>query len=182
MPQVQIKGIEMVPINKLVLNPKNPNKHTKDQIKRLADIIEYQGWRYPVKVSKRSGFVTSGHGRIDAAKLKGWPDVPVSFQDYDSEAQEYADLVSDNSIAEWSELDFSAINTELPDLGPDFDLDLLGIKDFVLDLAAEAPLDDKPDAQDKGGNHILEVHLPNEQEMVAVYEELLSRGFIVKYK
>lgn len=134
-PHVHIKDIQLVPISTLVPHPKNPNKHPPEQVARLAEIIEFQGWRYPVKVSNRSGFVTSGHGRIEAAKLKGWTDVPVSYQDYESEAQEYADVVSDNAIAEWSDLDLSSINTDIGDLGPDFDIDLLGIKDFVLEPA-----------------------------------------------
>lgn len=124
---------ELVEVAGLKEHPKNSNKHPTDQIERLARILEYQGWRYPVKVSKRSGYVTSGHGRILAAKLNGWREVPVSFQDYDDETQEIADVTSDNAIASWAELDLGTINAFVPDLGPDFDLDLLGIKDFTLD-------------------------------------------------
>lgn len=133
--KVHCKFDEMKPISELTTHPKNRNAHPKDQIERLAKILDYQGWRYPVKISKRSGFVTSGHGRIEAAKLNGWTKVPVNFQDYESEEQEYADLIADNSIASWSELDFAAINADIPDLGPDFNLDLLGIRDFELEPA-----------------------------------------------
>ncbi len=59
--------------------------------------------------------------------------VPISVQDYDSEAQEYADVQSDNAIAAWAELDLAGINLDIGELGPDFDLDLLGIKGFGLD-------------------------------------------------
>ncbi len=121
-------------------NPKNMNKHPAEQIARLAKILEYQGWRYPVKVSKQSGFVTSGHGRIEAAKLNGWTQVPVNFQDYDDEDQEYADLVADNSIASWAELDLSLINLEIQNLGPDFDIEMLGLKDFKIDIAEAGPI------------------------------------------
>lgn len=115
-------------------HPKNRNKHPKEQIDRLAKIIEYQGWRYAVKVSSRSGFVTSGHGRVETAKtLKS--KVPVVYQDYDSEEQEYADVQADNAIASWAELDLSGINFDMPDLGPEFDIDMLGIKDFTLDIS-----------------------------------------------
>lgn len=120
----------MVSVKELKPNPLNRNSHPKDQVERLAKILEYQGWRYPIKVSKRSGLITSGHGRLEAAKLLKLKEVPVSFQDYADEAQEYADTVSDNSIASWSELDLSGINSDIVDLGPDFDLDLLGIKEF----------------------------------------------------
>lgn len=133
-PKVQINEIEMVKIGDLKEHPKNRNRHPEDQIERLAKIIEYQGWRYPIKVSKKTGFVTSGHGRLLAAKLRGWDEVPVSYQEYDSEEQEYADVQSDNAISLWSELDRSLINLDLEHLGPDFDIDLLGIQNFTLEV------------------------------------------------
>ncbi len=117
-------------------HPKNRNKHSEEQIDRLAKILTYQGWRYPIKVSKRSGFITSGHGRVMAALKLDMKQVPVSVQAYESDEQEYADVQSDNAIAAWSELDLSLISADLGDLGPDFNIDLLGIKDFTLDFAA----------------------------------------------
>lgn len=130
---------EMVHVKTLKVHPKNRNVHPQDQIERLAKVLEYQGWRYPIKVSKLSGCITSGHGRLLAAKLLKWKEVPVNFQDYDSEAQEYADVQADNAIASWSELDLSAINGDIGDLGPDFDIDLLGIKNFKIDLCEDEP-------------------------------------------
>lgn len=124
---------KLVSIKELKAHPQNRNQHPKDQIERLAKILDYQGWRYPIKVSKRSGFITSGHGRLEAAKHLKLKEVPVSFQDYTDEAQEYADLQADNAIASWSELDLSAINTDIGDLGPDFDIDLLGIQNFTIE-------------------------------------------------
>ena len=105
-------------IAELSPHPKNRNAHPSDQIKRLAKILEYQGFCYPIKISKLSGYITSGHGRLEAAKLNGWTEVPVNYQDYEDETQEYADLQADNAIASWAELDFSGINADLGDLGP----------------------------------------------------------------
>lgn len=134
----------LISVKELKPNPLNRNSHPKDQIDRLAKILEYQGWRYPIKVSKRSGLITSGHGRLEAAKLLKWKEVPVSFQDYESEEQEYADTISDNSIASWSELDLSGINSDLTNLGPDFDIDLLGIKDFCIDVSEKDSSENDP--------------------------------------
>lgn len=119
--------------SKLVFNPKNNNKHSEEQIDRLAKLIDFNGFRNPVIVSNRSGFVIAGHGRLMAAKKIGMSLVPVMYQEFDSEAQEYAYLTSDNAIASWSDLDLSMVNTEMLDLGPDFDIDMLGIKDFVIE-------------------------------------------------
>jgi DNA modification methylase len=132
---IRANEIKHIPINELKPHPKNPNKHGKDQIDRLADIIRYQGFRRPITVSNLSGYVTVGHGRIEAAKKLGMEFVPVTFQDYDDDTQEYADIVADNAIDDWAELDFAMVNAEVPELGPDFDIDLLGIRDFEIEPA-----------------------------------------------
>ncbi len=136
---------ELIDPKSLKQHPKNRNKHSKEQIDRLCKILEYQGWRYPIKVSKRSGLITSGHGRLMAALKMGLTEVPVCYQDYDSDEQEYADLQADNAIASWSELDLSGINLDIQDLGPDFDIDLLGIKNFTIDVAEKEGEDEIPE-------------------------------------
>jgi hypothetical protein len=130
---VQSKDIKLIDIDKLVFNPKNNNKHSKEQIDRLSKLIEFQGFRNPVIVSNRTGFVVAGHGRIEAARKIGMDKVPVMYQDFDNEAQEYAYLTSDNAIASWAELDLGMVNTEMLEFGPEFDVDMLGIKDFVIE-------------------------------------------------
>jgi hypothetical protein len=127
---------ECLPISQLkgCFHPRNRNQHSEDQIQRLAEILKYQGIRYPVKISKQSGAITSGHGRVLAAELNGWNSFPVNYQDYDDETQEYADVQADNAIASWAELDLSAINMDLGELGP-FNLEMLGIKNFHVDAS-----------------------------------------------
>jgi DNA modification methylase len=122
-------------ITELKPHPKNPNSHTKDQIERLSKVMKYQGFRSPIRVSNLSGYIIAGHGRLLAAKKLGLKEVPVIYQDYESDDQEYADLVADNALAEWSELDLGSINTDIADLGPDFDIDMLGLKDFEIEFA-----------------------------------------------
>jgi len=133
--QIQAKDIVLVPIGEIKLNPKNRNKHPKEQIDRLADIIKYQGFRRPVTISNRSGTLSCGEGRYLAAKKLKMTHIPATYQDYDSEEQEYADGIADNALDKWAELDLSGINVDLAELGPDFDINLLGLKDFVLDMS-----------------------------------------------
>lgn len=132
--EIKSTDIQIVDIGSLIPNPKNNNKHPQEQIDRLAKLIKYQGFRNPLVVSKRSGFVLCGHGRIEAAKMAGLKQVPVMFQDFENEAQEYSYLTSDNAIASWAEIDLSLVNSEMLDLGPDFDIEFLGLKNFALDL------------------------------------------------
>lgn len=124
---VHCSHTEMVPIGKLVENPRNPNKHPERQLKLLSKIIQGQGWRSPVVVSKRSGFIVKGHGRYQAALLAGLEEVPVDYQEYDSEASEWADMIADNRIAELSEISFGELDGLLTEFGEmDFDFELTG--------------------------------------------------------
>lgn len=132
---IRSKEIKLVSVKEINLNPNNRNGHSKEQIDRLAQIIAYQGFRNPVTISNRTGVLIAGEGRYLAAKQLGIKEIPAIYQDFESEEQEYAYGISDNSIASWSELDLAGINLDLGDLGPDFDIDLLGLKDFVLDVA-----------------------------------------------
>lgn len=124
-------------IENLVPNPKNPNKHPKRQIEMLAKIIKHQGQRAPVVVSARSGFITKGHGRLEAIKSLGWSHVAVDVQEYESEALEYADMVADNKIAELAESDDLMIIADARAF-PMLDVDMLGIPGIDL-KPAELP-------------------------------------------
>lgn len=143
LPAIRCEHSRLAPLDSLTPHPKNPNTHSPEQIERLAEIIAYQGFRHPIVVSKRSGFIVAGHGRLAAAERLGMREVPVDEQDFESDEAEYAFLVSDNAIAEWALLDLAAVNLEVPALGPDFDINMLGIKDFTIDAAER---DEDPDA------------------------------------
>jgi hypothetical protein len=179
--EIKSKDITVTPIGKLVFNPKNNNKHPKEQIDRLAQLIEYQGFRNPIVVSTRTGFVVAGHGRIEAAKKLGIKEVPVMFQDFENEAQEYAYLTSDNAIALWAELDLSKVNIEMLDLGPDFDIDLLGIEKFTIEPLEKFEMEDEL-RDDLNRKFILEITFPNDMELADIRDDLISRGYIVKEK
>jgi ParB-like chromosome segregation protein Spo0J len=111
----------------LVDNPRNPNKHPDSQIALLAKVIKHQGWRSPIVVSRRSGFVVAGHGRLQAAKLLQVEKVPVDYQEFATEADEIAHLMADNRLAELAETDGSILKDILIELDTgDFDMDVTG--------------------------------------------------------
>ena len=122
-------------------NPGNPNRHSAHQIQLLAAIIQEQGWRAPVTVSKRSGLIVRGHGRLEAALLLGCTEIPVDEQDYASEAEELADLLADNRLSELAELDegdLKRVIERLREADPSFDIELTGfMEDELLKLFAE---------------------------------------------
>ncbi len=122
---------ELVPLKSLKASKHQRNKHPQDQIERLAKIMDKHGVRHPIHISKLSGEVCFGHGRWAAAKHNKWKEFPVVYQDFASDEEEYACVQSDNAIAGWAELDLSAITMDLDKFGPEFDIDLLGLKDFM---------------------------------------------------
>ncbi len=125
---------ESVALEALVGNPRNPNQHPAAQIEMLAKIIAAQGWRAPITVSRRSGFVVRGHGRLAAAHVLGTECAPVDYQEYESEAAEWADLIADNRIAELAEIDLSALSDLLKELDTaQFDMGLTGFDEFELE-------------------------------------------------
>ena len=113
----------LVYVVELKPNPKNPNTHPASQIELLGKIIKEQGWRAPITVSKRSGLIVKGHGRLEAAFKAGISKAPVDFQDYESEAAEHADMVADNRLAELAVVDNSKLSELMKELN-DFDIDL----------------------------------------------------------
>jgi ParB-like chromosome segregation protein Spo0J len=146
-PLVNCAFDELVPLEKLVPNPRNPNQHPQSQVALLAKVIAHQGWRSPVVVSTRSGFIVAGHGRYEAAKVLGLSAVPVDYQDFATEADEWAHLVADNRLAELAEADESALKGLLAELkAGDFDLDLAGFDAMALEaLLADPPQPEAPE-------------------------------------
>jgi hypothetical protein len=90
------------------LKPHPDNAHRSHPAKQL-DLYERviagdgnvkgNGWRKSLVVSKRSGFITKGHGAWQMAKRRGWQ-LPVEYQDYQSLEEERRDLLADNKLPE----------------------------------------------------------------------------------
>ena len=138
---------QMVEIEKVVPNPRNPNKHSEKQIALLSKIIAAQGWRAPITVSTRSGFIVRGHGRLLAARKLGLAEVPVDYQAYETEAAEWADLIADNRLSELSETDELLLKDLLQELNTsELDLELTAYTadeiDQMLGSAKEVQEDD----------------------------------------
>ena len=71
--------------------------------------MKAHGWRRPITVSERSGYIVRGHGALLAARQLGLAEVPVEIQRYPSEAAELADLVADNRVADFATVDNDAL-------------------------------------------------------------------------
>lgn len=140
MSEVTISGVlvhcaynDLANLTTLIPNPRNPNQHPQKQIELLAKIMKSQGWRAPITVSTRSGFVVRGHGRLLAAQWLGLGQAPVDRQNYATEAEEWADLIADNRISELSTVDPTMLTKLLEELDATaFDMDLTGFDEQEL--------------------------------------------------
>ena len=125
---------KLVSVDELTPNPRNPNTHPSRQIDLLAKNIRYFGFRHPITVSKLTGHIVAGHGRLAAAKHLGLKLVPVDYQDFVSENDEMAVLIADNRLAELATVDLNSLESVVNDLKVDgFDTLLTGFEDSDLD-------------------------------------------------
>lgn len=138
---------KLVKVEEVIPHPKNPNTHPQNQIKILAQNIRYHGWRHPIVVSKLSGYIVAGHGRLEAAKELGVSIVPVEYQNFASEDNELAVLVGDNRLAELSSLDLNGLQDIIDGFkASDFDTILAGFEPTDLDALLG---EQKPDFGDE---------------------------------
>jgi len=96
-------------------HPKNPHTHPKRQLELLKKAVTHTGWRFPVLVSKRSGYVIAGHARRLVAMELGVV-VPVDYQEFTSDAEEMEVLLADIRIPELAEIDEDALKSTLAEM------------------------------------------------------------------
>ncbi len=144
---------ELADVTTLVENPRNPNKHGDKQVALLAKIIRHQGWRAPIVISTRSGFVVAGHGRLAAARLLNVEMVPVNRQAFATEADEWAHLIADNRIAELADPSRSELAGLLSELDTGgLDMDLTGFdNDALEELMTAANPEFQPGTEEQQG-------------------------------
>lgn len=165
--------IKIEKISNLKNHPKNNNIHSVEQIKRLAHIIETQGFRNPIIVSNQSGYIVAGHARLQALKMIKAEYAPVIYQDFINDEYEYAFLTADNAIQEWSIFDKDKFKKELDCLQLK-DFSIFGLKKFdFFDEKKEKNIFDKDE-------FIVIVELDSEDEQQDFFEDLKERGIKCK--
>lgn len=126
-------------IGELALDPKNPRQHSPRQIRQIARSIETFGFIVPLLVDANRK-VIAGHGRLLAARLLGWTQVPTIGLDHLSEAQARAFMIADNRLTEnstWNDRLLAEQLEELSVLNLDFSLEVTGFDMGEIDLRIE---------------------------------------------
>jgi ParB-like chromosome segregation protein Spo0J len=130
-------------------DPANPRRHTKKQIRKIAESIKAFGFNVPILIDRNEN-VIAGHGRLLAARELGCGEVPTLCLDHLSQAEARAFMIADNrltEIATWDDRLLAEQFKELSLLGLDFSLELTGFEMPEIDLRI-ASLDDPSERAD----------------------------------
>jgi ParB-like chromosome segregation protein Spo0J len=87
------------PIDQLRPDPRNPRRHERKQIRKIADSIATFGFNVPILVDADLK-VVAGHGRLLACRLLGREEVPTISLEHLSPAQARAFMIADNRLTE----------------------------------------------------------------------------------
>lgn len=144
--------------NVAILKPyaKNARTHSKKQVRQIADSIKQFGFTNPILIDKENT-ILAGHGRVEAARLLGQPEVPCIRLEHLTPQQRRAYVLADNKLALNAGWDEEILADELKELllQDEFSVDLTGFSiaevDHIIDESAkEEPGDQRDDALPEG--------------------------------
>jgi len=134
-----------LPISALKPHARNARTHSKAQLKQIARSIERFGFTNLVLINE-SCDILAGHGRVEAAKLLGWGQVPTICLSHLSKAEQRAYIIADNKLALNAGWDETLLRLELGELAElEFDLDLTGFSIAEID---QIIIGDAPEAEE----------------------------------
>ena len=135
-------------IEELKPDPANPRRHTRKQVRQIAESIKAFGFNVPILID-RYGNIIAGHGRWLAGRELGITEVPTLCLDHLTPAQARAFMIADNRLTEISVWDDQLLARQLKELslvGLDFDIEVTGFEMGEIDLRI-ASLDDPAQAE-----------------------------------
>lgn len=137
---IEIKGSRLKQIDILIPSATNARTHSKKQVTKIANNIEFIGWTNPVLVWRDDDFdegkflIIAGHGRIAAAKQLGMTEVPCIDLTGLSEDEARATVIADNQLAieaGWHREMLQSELRSLKELG--FPIEIIGFDQDELD-------------------------------------------------
>jgi len=135
-------------IEELKPDPANPRRHSKKQIRQIAESIKAFGFNVPILID-RHGDIIAGHGRWLACRDLDFTEVPTLCLDHLTPAQARAFMIADNRLTEIAVWDDRLLAQQLKELtlvGLDFDIEVTGFEMGEIDLRI-ASLDDPAQAE-----------------------------------
>ena len=132
---------ERVSTHKLKARARSARKHSRKQIKQLADAIARFGFTNPIVIDENYTII-AGRARLEAAKLLGMAEVPTIQVSSMTEDEKRAYVLADNRLAELSEWDFDVLGDELQlllDADLNFDIEITGFEAADFDRWTKQP-------------------------------------------
>lgn len=145
--------IELRPVSLLKRYSDNARRHSKKQIRQIAESIKTFGFVNPVLVDENDVMI-AGHGRVEAAKLLNLNEVPTIRLEHLSESERRAYILADNRLAELADWDNEILAIELQhllDFDLVFDISVTGFETPKIDMLIQGQepehdsYDDQPD-------------------------------------
>ena len=172
------------PLAEIKAAARNARTHSPEQVQQLVRSIREFGWTNPVLVDETCTLI-AGHGRLEAAKAVGLPEVPAITLAGLSAAQKRALAIADNKLALNAGWDDATLRLELGDLGLEgFDVSLIGFgADELEDLLGDddgAPTGPEPAGSGYSEQYGVIVICKNEAQQQEIYERLHGEGLEVK--
>lgn len=169
--------LERWDISKLIPYEKNPRKITDKGLDQLGESFEEIGMAQPINIDI-DGTILSGHARYYKLQKLGEKEIDCYVPNRkltDKEREAVIIRMNKNTAGEW-DFDILANEFELGDL-----LDW-GFENY--ELCFNSPEDDmgKEEPKEKETKYLIEVQLHNELDQRDLYDDLISKGYMVKSK
>jgi hypothetical protein len=101
-----------VPIDTLVEDPANVNRHDERSIRAIMGSLARYGQRTPLVVNRDANVVEKGNGTLEAARRLGWAQIAVVFVE-DDPVTHAGYSIADNRTAQLAEIDEVALSRML---------------------------------------------------------------------
>lgn len=123
--------IEYIDIKKLTHYAQNSKIHTKEQIEHIANSIKNFGFNDPLGVAGEDNIVLEGNGRVEAAKILGYQQLPCVRLDHLTPQEQQAYVIAHNATNLETGFDENILLQELENLSnydfQDFGVDITSL-------------------------------------------------------
>jgi DNA modification methylase len=138
--------IEMIAVEALKPWAKNARAHSKKQIRQIAESIRTFGFTNPVLIDDRNR-ILAGHGRVEAARLRGMDRVPCVRLETMTVEQKRAYVLADNKLAlnaGWDEEVLAEELKTLLEIDLDFSVEVTGFSISEIDSLVDNLIPEEP--------------------------------------
>lgn len=166
-------------IDELIPYKNNPRKND-NAVEYVKNSIKDFGFKVPVVIDKNN-IVVAGHTRLKAAKELDLDRIPCIVAEDLNEEQIKAFRLADNKVSEFSEWDWSLLDSEFKELSEmnlDFDMLDFGFENSNLFEEEESEKNDlDTEYQQLYDKTVIAIEFDTEEELEAAFTKLTGEGY-----